>query len=212
MDTHQFDRFTRSLSIAGSRRGMLGTALSGVLVGLGLADPDEVAAARSAKCRRKPGECERCDRGKCEKKDGKKRCKAGKIKPKPFGTPCSLGTCQNGACIAAAPTSAVPPTSPPPPTPPAPPVPPAPLTCPQGLTNCNGVCRNLDVETANCGACGRVCPGANQACCSGVCQNLNRDPSHCGACGNACASGVCCRGECCPQAAQRCELGECFGP
>jgi hypothetical protein len=203
MDADQFDTLTRSLSIAGSRRRMLGTALSGALVALRLADPDEVTAARSAKCRRKPGECERCDRGKCTKHNGKKHCKAGKVKPKPFGTPCSLGTCQNGACIAAVPSSPPPSTLP---------TPPAPLTCPPGLTNCNGVCRNLDVETANCGACGRVCPGENQACCSGLCQNLNRDPNNCGACGQACASGVCCRGRCCLQAGQTCVQGECVGP
>src|SRR5215218_5508658 len=113
MDADQFDTLTRSLSIAGSRRRMLGTAISGALVALRLADPDEVTAARSAKCRRKPGECERCDRGKCTKHNGKKHCKAGKIKPKAAGTPCSLGTCQNGACIAAAlPIPTTPPTTP----------------------------------------------------------------------------------------------------
>ena len=185
MDADRFDTLTRSLGSAGSRRRALGAALSGALVALGVTDPDEASAARSARCRRRPGECERCDRGKCEKKDGKKRCKAGKIKAKAFGTPCSLGTCQNGACIAAATTTMAPPT------------PPAPLTCPQGLTNCNGVCRNLDVEKANCGACGRECPGTNQACCSGGCRNLNRDSNNCGACGNECGAGeVCCRGTC----------------
>ena len=197
MDADRFDTLTRSLTVAGSRRRALGPRSAARSWRSELADPDDAVAARSARCRRKPGECERCDRGKCEKKDGKKRCKAGKIKSKPFGTPCSLGTCQNGACIAAATTTIAPPT------------PPAPLTCPQGLTNCNGVCRNLDVETANCGACGRVCPGTNQACCSGVCQNLNRDPNNCGACGNDCESGVCCRGQCCPTTRPNCVLGEC---
>src|SRR5829696_3565049 len=185
MDADRFDTLTRSLSNAGSRRRMFGTTLSVALVALRLTDPEDAVAARSARCRRKPGECERCDRGKCEKKDGKKRCKAGKIKSKPFGTPCSLGTCQNGACIAAAPPTTAPPT------------PSAPLTCPQGLTNCNGVCRDLDVEKANCGACGRECPGTNQACCNGACANLNRDPNNCGECGNDCAADEFCdRGEC----------------
>jgi hypothetical protein len=63
-----------------------------------MAEGGEVSAARSRKCKRKPGECELCDRGECEKKDGKKRCKAGKIKAKASGTPCSIGFCQNGAC------------------------------------------------------------------------------------------------------------------
>jgi hypothetical protein len=163
------------LSIAGSRRRALGAALSGALAALGVVHADEARAARSAKCRRKPGECERCDRGKCEKRDGKKRCRRGKIKAKAFGTPCSIGTCQGRTCVAAGGASA----------------------CTPGLTNCGGVCRNLNTEKANCGACGRECPGANQACCSGVCRNLNRDENNCGACGEACPAGeICERGDC----------------
>ena len=98
MDADRFDTLARSLTSVGSRRRALGAALSGALGALGMAEVDEASAARSGKCKRKPGECERCDRGKCEKKDGKKRCKAGKIKVKASGTPCSNGFCQNGAC------------------------------------------------------------------------------------------------------------------
>jgi hypothetical protein len=100
MDDIGFDRLTRSLTTPGSRRRTLATAFAGVLGVLGFAAVDEASAAKSPKCKRKPGECERCDRGTCKKKDGKKRCKAGKIKAKAFGTPCSIGSCQNGACTA----------------------------------------------------------------------------------------------------------------
>jgi hypothetical protein len=102
MDADRFDALSRSLAAVGTRRRALVTALVSALSALGLADPDEVSAAKSPKCKRKPGECERCDRGTCTRKNGEKRCKAGKIKPKAFGTPCSVGSCQNGACIAAA--------------------------------------------------------------------------------------------------------------
>ena len=39
-------------------------------------------------------------KGKCERKNGKKTCKKGKLKPKANGTLCSLGACTNGACLA----------------------------------------------------------------------------------------------------------------
>jgi hypothetical protein len=103
MEADLFDTLTRSLSMVGSRRRVFVTALSGVLAALTQAVPNEVSAARSAKCRREPGECERCDRGTCHKKNGKRRCRPGKIKLGPFGTPCSTGTCQYGACVAAVP-------------------------------------------------------------------------------------------------------------
>ena len=110
MDAGRFDALSRSLASVGSRRRALVTVLSGALGVLGLAEADEATAANSGKCRRKPGECERCDRGKCQHKNGNKSCKAGKIKPKAAGTPCSLGTCQSGACIA--PVEATIPTTP----------------------------------------------------------------------------------------------------
>jgi hypothetical protein len=100
MNADRFAALSRSLTAVGTRRRALGVTLSGVLGVLGLANPDEAGAARSPRCRREPGECERCQRGRCERKDGEKRCKAGKIKPKPFGTPCTGGSCQNGQCIA----------------------------------------------------------------------------------------------------------------
>jgi hypothetical protein len=43
--------------------------------------------------------------------------------------------------------------------------------CPAGLTRCNGVCTNIDFDTLNCGACGVVCSGAENACIGGICQS-----------------------------------------
>ena len=100
MDGSRFDTLARSFSATGSRRRALAATIGEILGTFGLTHTHDAAAAKSGKCRRRPGECERCQRGTCEKKDGEKRCKAGKIKPKAFGTPCSLGTCQAGQCIA----------------------------------------------------------------------------------------------------------------
>lgn len=71
-----------------------------------------------------------------------------------------------------------------------------PFSCPAGQTNCTGVCKNLQTDETNCGACGTTC-GALQGCCNGVCQSLNTDEANCGTCGNACAVGqTCCAGVC----------------
>ncbi len=79
------------------------------------------------------------------------------------------------------------------------------------MTNCNGVCVNLNIDLYNCGKCGTSC-GAGQVCsggkctlscqtglsnCSGTCDNLQNDIKNCGTCGNACSSGqVCSSGKC----------------
>ena len=57
MDADRFDSLARSLTAAGSRRRALAAALSGALGLLGLAHPDDVAAAKSGKCKPKCGEC-----------------------------------------------------------------------------------------------------------------------------------------------------------
>ncbi|KAL3408990.1 putative extracellular cysteine-rich protein [Aspergillus fumigatus] len=96
------------------------------------------------------------------------------------------------------------------------------IKCAGGLTCCNGVCRLLYVDPANCGACGRVCPtgaicsggncvclannnqptcgnlccAAGQSCCNGVCTTLTTT-TNCGACGTTCPAGQgCCNGAC----------------
>jgi hypothetical protein len=73
-----------------------------------------------------------------------------------------------------------------------------PFTCPAGQTNCDGVCKNLNTDEANCGTCGNICAGG-QTCCSGVCQNLQTDPANCGTCGHLCVAPavICLAGDCC---------------
>ena len=71
-----------------------------------------------------------------------------------------------------------------------------PFTCPAGQTTCDGVCKDLQTDETNCGACGTTC-GAVQGCCSGTCKNLNTDEANCGSCGNICGAGLtCCSGVC----------------
>jgi hypothetical protein len=101
MDADRFDTLARSFTATGTRRRAL-AGLGGALGLLGLAHPDDVVAAKSGKCKPKCDECEKCDKGKCERKNGEKRCKKGKCKPKAAGTSCTAfagGLCQNGTCV-----------------------------------------------------------------------------------------------------------------
>jgi hypothetical protein len=93
------------------------------------------------------------------------------------------------------------------------------LTCDTGYGDCdfaawNGCERNLQSDTAHCGACGRACAagqictagtcttplitcGAGQIACGGVCVNSQTDNTNCGACGRVCATGqTCSAGNC----------------
>jgi hypothetical protein len=99
MDADRFDTLARFVSIAGSRRRAVATAFGGALGVFGLAHPDEATAARTGKCKPKCGECEKCKKGDCKRKNGKKVCKRGKCQPKVDGTACSRATCQNGRCV-----------------------------------------------------------------------------------------------------------------
>ena len=117
MDAECFDTLTRMLTAAGSRRRAL-AALSGAFGLLSLAHPQDATAATSGKCTPKCGECEKCQKGDCDKKNGKKRCQQGTCKPKAEGTGCSNGACQGRRCVAAAaPAPLLPPPPPPPPPP-----------------------------------------------------------------------------------------------
>jgi len=74
---------------------------------------------------------------------------------------------------------------------------------------CNGLCVDLAVDPANCGACGMAC-GGGRICVSGVCQcqpgwtlctdlclDLQNDRNHCGSCTNSCgAFDSCIQGVC----------------
>jgi hypothetical protein len=74
-------------------------------------------------------------------------------------------------------------------------------SCATGLTSCSGTCRNLAIDVANCGTCGKACAAGqscqNSACtcaamCNGACTDTTTDNANCGTCGNACPSGQVC--------------------
>ncbi|MFN8589845.1 MAG: hypothetical protein U0031_00195 [Thermomicrobiales bacterium] len=81
-------------------------------------------------------------------------------------------------------------------------------TCPRGLRRCNGRCKDLSSDSANCGRCRNVCPTGGQcqagACicppgtttCGGACVDLLTDAANCGACGIHCTSNACLSGAC----------------
>jgi hypothetical protein len=81
--------------------------------------------------------------------------------------------------------------------------------CPANQTLCGGTCVALNVDDANCGACGKACgPGFScagsvclQSCPGGVvcpngagtvCVDPKKDPAHCGSCTKECGAGESC--------------------
>src|SRR5579859_6195999 len=106
------------------------------------------------------------------------------------------------------------------------------ICCPPGLVNCGDACRRLDIDSNNCGKCGKVC-AQGEICANGSCVNCSTtsteriegstDSNNCGACGPSCppdlvcVSGNCvpcpsgqaaCNGLCCPQGVS-CLAGSC---
>ncbi len=87
--------------------------------------------------------------------------------------------------------------------------------CPAGLTDCGGVCVDLQSDHGHCGSCNSPC-SPNEAClsgrcepncpagrilCDGECVDPETDPEHCGDCATRCTAGsratpVCRRGVC----------------
>ncbi len=105
--------------------------------------------------------------------------------------------------------------------------------CNVGAGNCdsnalNGCETNTRLDSANCGACGRACVGA-QVCsdgscqatcaagatlCAGACVDTASNPAHCGGCGRACAwanATAGCVASACTVAVCRAGFGDCDG-
>jgi hypothetical protein len=84
--------------------------------------------------------------------------------------------------------------------------------CAGGLTNCSGLCRDINTDTANCGGCGVTC-AAGEVCSAGDCQcvpacagRVCGDDGCGGVCGT-CTGGTTCdgAGQClCPAGLQDC--------
>jgi hypothetical protein len=71
--------------------------------------------------------------------------------------------------------------------------------CAAGREACDGSCRELRADSANCGACGVACE-ASATCSDGICTDPNTDDTNCGACNNVCG------------AEERCVNAGCVGP
>jgi hypothetical protein len=81
-------------------------------------------------------------------------------------------------------------------------------TCQSGSLDCNGLCVDTQIDSANCGACGTSCSTGKEcrhgACalicsststaCDGVCVNSLTDNANCGACAVVCPGGTFCSG------------------
>lgn len=156
MDGNRFDAFAKSISSTASRRRSLGALLGGGIAVFGLAKPDEAWSAKSGKCRETCGPCEACRKGKCKRKNGRKRCKPGTCELLPGLSECPAGQVRNpttcGCCQANG------------------------QTCEQGGGNpgnlcCSGGCFDIGERTICRGLpAGRRCEFGAQ-CQSGVCSS-----------------------------------------
>ena len=182
MDESRFDAIVRSLGTLATRRLTLGALVAATLGVRGL---DEAEAATSGKCDPKCGPCATCNKGKCKKKNGKKKCKKGKCEPKTDGIACTLstgnGTCQAGKCCLG-----------------------LEQTCTSGDQCCsNTLCGHVVSSTAD-----RCClpgltpcsPATQSQCCTGICgahPDTGQNVCFCKSPGDACDSdSQCCSGKC----------------
>ena len=147
MDAHHFDALARSLSLPGSRRGVLGSLLAGALGLLG-PRPDEVAAKKKKPC----PPCKKRKQGKCK----------GTL---PDGSACPGGTCQGGSCL--------PPPSPPPPPPPLTPTGPCDGRSDDAACNATGRCLHGEcIPPPSCDGAGTSCSGSvDISCCNVECAS-----------------------------------------
>ena len=182
MEDTRFDDMAKAFGALTTRRLTLGALLGGALARLGLGAVNAKKSkgggqgvggqgigveAKSGKCKPACGTCQRCKKGKCRTKNGLKRCKKGTCQPLtgPLCTPTTggPGTCHAGVCVPGAPQ------------------------CVSGSTNCSGVCKNLQTDLGNCGACGHVCPG-NHLCQGGSCCLASTSTAICGNNADCCSN------------------------
>ena len=157
MDAKRFDAIAKILVTARSRRWTRGGLLAGTLGLLASANPEEVWSAKSGKCKQPCAACEQCDKGKCQKKNGKKRCRKGKCKPLARLAACAPGQMRNpvtcGCCSINGQTcSPAGPSS----------------TCCSGRCGANGSSSGTDFCSGRFG--GQPCDFSEQ-CLSGICNN-----------------------------------------
>ncbi|XEV04622.1 hypothetical protein FSHL1_009909 [Fusarium sambucinum] len=94
---------------------------------------------------------------------------------------------------------------------------------------CNGACKDIKSDTANCGKCGKSCKKDVEKCqagscvpsclagktqCGSSCVDTKTNPNNCGECGKICSSGECENGACVAPgcAGQTCDTFTACGP
>lgn len=222
MDDQRFDRLTRTLARATSRRGLVkgavATALAGIAGRRSLADSEAAGCSNTCPPGQYLGSGCRClclSTGRapignsCPCPSGTKDCGGGvcakccAVTDCPASTPCTTWACAAGQCVS------------------------TPVTCTQLNGPCaEGVCNpatgcvaqpanqgqacaDSDGNPCTNGTCqgtscvpgpvenGTACPGGT--CCSGTCRDLQTDEQSCGGCGIPCGEGeTCIGGSCCP--------------
>lgn len=95
MDGNRFDAFAKSITSTTNRRRALFALVGGGVAARGLDTPGESWAAKSGNCRESCGVCEVCLKGKCKRKNGKKRCKPGTCVLQPGLSECPGGQIRN---------------------------------------------------------------------------------------------------------------------